>query len=190
MITEKLLHDIRDQFCIDWSGIHGISHWARVYEIGMKLAAHTGANTTVVQLFSVFHDSCRYSEGVDPRHGPRGAELAELLRFSHLAALTDEEFNLLHTACRLHTSAASHEDITVQTCFDSDRLDLGRVGNIPDPKLLCTKAAQSAEMISWALEKSQSVNLPVNIVSDIGGFRTADYRTGIVSRKQENSSCS
>lgn len=186
MITDKLLQDIREQFCIDWSGIHGIIHWSRVYEIGMRLAAHTGANTTVVQLFSVFHDSCRYNEGVDPRHGLRGAELAELLRSRHLAALTDEEFNLLHTACRLHTSAADHEDVTIQTCFDSDRLDLGRVGNIPNPKLLCTEAAKSEQMISWALENSRNGSVPENILSGIGDLKTADRRTFMVSRKQEN----
>ena len=163
MITEKLIDDIRKQFRIDWSGIHGISHWARVYEIGMKLADQTGANRTVVQLFSVFHDSCRYREGVDPRHGLRGAELAGTFRSTHLSSLTDEEFSLLCTACRLHTSAPDHENITIQTCFDSDRLDLGRVGNIPDPQLLCTEPAKSQEMISWALKNSETAALPDNI---------------------------
>ena len=156
MITPELITDIRNQFQINWHGIHGISHWARVYENGMKLADLTDANRTLVQLFSVFHDACRYSEGSDPRHGPRGAELAARYRTSHLKSLTDDEFELLFIACFLHTSAPTYDDITVQTCFDSDRLDLGRVGTLPDPRYLCTDDAKSPDMIAWALENSEA----------------------------------
>lgn len=160
MITKDILNDIRDQFQINWYGIHGVSHWSRVYDIGMRLTRMTGANIKVVQLFSVFHDACRYNEGSDPQHGPRGADLATRFRYRHLYNLTDEEFNLLQTACRLHTHAITHDDITVQTCFDSDRLDLGRVGTIPDPKYLCTDAAKSPEMIAWALDRSEQGVFP------------------------------
>ena len=125
-----------------------------MYDIGMKLAEYTGANKQVVQLFSLFHDSRRYSENLDPKHGPRGAELARQLREMHLSSLSEEEFGLLHTACSHHTNASSHEEITVQTCFDADRLDLTRVGIIRDPKYLCTNVAKSPEMISWAIKKS------------------------------------
>ncbi len=164
MITNELIADIRNQFHINWKGIHGISHWARVYDIGMKLADKTGANRKVVQLFSVFHDSQRYNESVDPDHGPRGAKLASQLRNAHLPSLTDREFDLLHAACCLHTKAASHKDITIQTCFDSDRLDLGRVGTIPKPQYLCTDAGKSEDMISWALKRSINCDIPDNII--------------------------
>ncbi len=164
MITKDLIRDIKNQFHINWSGIHGISHWTRVYDIGMRLAAQTGANKTVVQLFSVFHDSCRYNEGEDPQHGPRGGELARQYRNNHLQSLSEDEFDLLHTACRLHTSAPTHENITIQTCFDSDRLDLGRIGTIPDPKHLCTDQAKSSNMVSWALKNSESGKVPDNIL--------------------------
>jgi len=167
-ITRDLLRAIREQFAINWNGIHGISHWARVYEIGVRLAATTGANPTIVQLFSVFHDSCRHGEGTDPQHGPRGAELASHYRSTHLHFLTGDEFEMLHAACRLHTSALTHEDITVQTCFDSDRLDLGRVGTIPDPQYLCTDAAKSPEMISWALANSETGRIPDNVLGHFG----------------------
>jgi uncharacterized protein len=164
MITTDLLRDIKDQFLIDWSGIHGISHWARVYDIGMKLAVLTGANTRVVQLFSIFHDSGRQTDGSDPKHGLRGARLAERVRETHLRTLSGEDFDLLHTACCLHTSAPSHDNVTIRTCFDADRLDLGRVGTIPDPKYLCTDAAKSEGLISWALENCRSGKVPDNIL--------------------------
>lgn len=164
MITNNLIDEIKNQFHINWNGVHGISHWARVYDIGMKLAEHTGADKRVVQLFSLFHDSRRLNENLDPDHGLRGAELASQLRESYLSSLTEDEFKLLHTACSHHTDASSHQDITVQTCFDADRLDLARVGIIPDPKYLCTNAAKTSEIISWAIKKSINGEVPDNVL--------------------------
>jgi uncharacterized protein len=172
MITKDLITAIRSQFRLDWPGVHGISHWSRVYDIGMKLSDQTGAHRSVVQLFSIFHDSGRCSEGADPEHGLRGAELAQKYRNRYLRLLTSEEFDLLHTACRLHTSASTHEHITIQTCFDSDRLDLGRVGTIPDPKYLCTDAAKSADMISWALANSEAGRIPDNLLGNFASEST------------------
>ncbi len=164
LITSELITVIKEQFRINWSGIHGISHWARVFDNGMKLSEQTGANRKVVQLFSVFHDSRRHNEHLDPKHGPRGAELATRLRDNHFHLLTDEEFDLLHQACSLHTKAATHDNITVQTCFDSDRLDLGRVGTVPKAKYLCTDAAKSQEMIAWAHQRSIEGYVPDNVL--------------------------
>jgi len=163
MITNKLIAAIKKQFHIDWKGLHGISHWARVYSNGMRLSEHTGANIKVVQLFSVFHDSRRYNESKDDQHGPRGAELAVKLRENHFE-LSNEEFDLLYQACRLHTRAETHESITVQTCLDADRLDLGRVGILPEVKYLCTDAAKSQEMISWAYKRSLDGIIPDTVL--------------------------
>ena len=164
LIAPELITVIKEQFRINWNGIHGISHWARVFDNGMKLSEQTGANRKVVQLFSVFHDSRRHNEHLDPKHGPRGAELATRLRDNHFHLLTDEEFDLLHQACSLHTKAATHDNITVQTCFDSDRLDLGRVGKMPKAKYLCTDAGKSQEMIAWAHQRSIDGYVPDNVL--------------------------
>ena len=51
---------------------------------------------------------------------------------------TDEEFALLEKACRLHTTKHRTGNITVDICFDADRLDLARVGLDPNPKLMAT----------------------------------------------------
>jgi uncharacterized protein len=164
MISPELIIKIKSQIQINWSGAHGIMHWARVYNIGMKLAQRTGANQNVVRLFSIFHDSGRYNEHSDPKHGSRGAKLATQLRATYCPELADKEFELLHLACCLHTQAPTHEDITVQTCFDADRLDLGRVGKVPNPGLLCTDAAKSEKMIGWAYQKSVEKYIPDNVL--------------------------
>ncbi|NTV13147.1 MAG: hypothetical protein HGA96_04330 [Desulfobulbaceae bacterium] len=144
---------MRDQYALNLHGIHGIRHWGRVYSIGLRLAERTGANEDVVRLFAVFHDSRRLNDGKDNEHGPRGAELAESFRGKYFA-LPDADFELLILACNFHTVAKTHEDITVQTCFDADRLDLARVGKIPHPDYLCTDIAKSPDIISWATERS------------------------------------
>ena len=165
MITTEIIDAVRTNFMLDWHGIHGIRHWSRVYANGMRIAGGTSANIKVIQLFALFHDSCRLSEGSDPDHGPRSAELAGILR-GRLFHLNDDDFVLLDNACRYHTARMHDDDPTVAACFDADRLDLGRVGNRPDPDFLCTPQAREQETITWALKRSISDYLPANILAD------------------------
>jgi uncharacterized protein len=144
-----IIHAILEDYALPRDGTHGVGHWARVLENGLRLASATGASVEVVQLFAVFHDSRRVNENRDHGHGCRGAELAVELRGT-LFDLSDADFELLYEACAEHTDGLTEADITIQTCWDSDRLDLGRVGNSPDPRRLCTAAAKSAEMRKWA----------------------------------------
>ena len=112
----------------DPHGIHGPRHWATVERNGLYLAEFTGASPTLVSLFSLFHDSCRLDDGYDPEHGPRAAEYVFSLR-SELSVLVpdDGDFQLLLEACEGHTHITHHENPLIGTCWDADRLDLGRV---------------------------------------------------------------
>jgi uncharacterized protein len=121
----------------DRYSVHGPDHWRRVERNGCILAARSGANINVVRLFALFHDSRRENDGWDPDHGKRGAELASSMRGRHFD-LPDKDFELLHYACIWHTDEERHEDSTIGTCWDADRLDLGRVGMIPDPHYMST----------------------------------------------------
>ena len=109
----------------------------------------TGANTDVVRLFAIFHDSRRVNECTDCGHGQRGAELAAQLR-GDMFDLPDTEFQLLDAACAGHEHGMIDASVTVQTCWDADRLDLGRVGMRLDPTKLCTDAARQREIMRWA----------------------------------------
>ena len=130
-------------------GDHGVAHWARVLDNGLRLANVTGANIEVVQLFAVFHDCKRVKETSDPDHGRFAAEFAVELR-GQVFDLPDQTFGLLYRACAGHTHERTHLDITVQTCWDADRLDLGRVGVTPHARRLCTDAAKDPAMMKWA----------------------------------------
>jgi len=140
-IRNTLLDYIRPRFRLAWSGAHGLSHWERVEANGLSLAQETGANTLVVSLFALFHDACRWNEYDDAEHGLRGARLAEKLH-GKLFTATDQEMVLLTDACARHSDGHLAADVTVQTCWDADRLDLPRVGIQPLPQYLCTQAAR------------------------------------------------
>jgi uncharacterized protein len=153
IITPALMRKLRQDFALDWRGIHGVGHWGRVRTNGLKLAAATGANRRVVELFAVLHDSRRLNDGYDPGHGARGAANAAHLQ-GRFYDLDGEELDLLHQACSAHSDGLTDADVTVQVCWDADRLDLGRVGIEPSPARLCTQAARDPKMIAWAYRRS------------------------------------
>lgn len=152
-IGRALVEVLRSRFVLDWSGIHGAPHWARVRVNGLRLARLNGADPTVVELFAFIHDACREHDGHDPEHGARSAALAAELNGT-VFHLGRREARLLELACRDHSDGGTRADVTVQTCWDADRLDLGRVGIVPDPRRLCTRVARTPEVIEEAYQRS------------------------------------
>jgi uncharacterized protein len=124
---------VRREFVhIRWHGVHGSRHWARVRLHGLAIAAKTRASAPVVELFAFLHDARRQDEWGDPGHGARSAELVRELG-AQILGISREEEDLLAYACRHHSGGMVDADVTVQACWDADRLDPGRVGIIPDP---------------------------------------------------------
>ncbi|MBN1886906.1 MAG: hypothetical protein JW850_02915 [Thermoflexales bacterium] len=167
MISSHLIHTILTGYAQARDGIHGPIHWARVLENGLRLARLTGARIQVVQLFAVFHDAKRVTESLDHGHGQRGADYAASLR-GVLFDLSDQDFELLYAACRYHTDGLMEGDITLQTCWDADRLDLGRANIAPRPQRLCTQAAQDPDVIQWAEQRSRAGFVPPIIHGEWG----------------------
>lgn len=163
-LNRLLLRILEDQ-TTEWHGIHGLSHWGRVHSNGMMIAADSGAKIEVVELFAFFHDSQRVNDGYDKDHGLRGAQYARLLRGDYFE-LSDEDFEVLYEACRDHTDVAFHDNVTIQTCFDSDRLDLGRVAIYPDRNRLGTEIARDPNTIAACHHRAERAIVP-EIVSRI-----------------------
>lgn len=134
-IIEKLRRYVHAQWTL--GALHGIRHWDRVYENGLKLLS-PDVNPLVVGLFAYLHDSCRIDDGEDIYHGTRAADWIETLRNTFLKDISYEEVRLLQEACRLHTTVQSTGNPTIDACFDADRLDLWRVGIVPDPRKMAT----------------------------------------------------
>jgi uncharacterized protein len=154
LISQELFRHVQTQYTLSPTGIHGPAHWQRVCANGLRLAAVTGAAPEVVELFAYFHDACRQNDGRDPEHGPRAAVLVRSLQGA-LLYLREHDLEQLTYACEYHTRGLIEADVTVQTCWDADRLDLGRIGIRPRPECLCTAAARDPAVIEWAWENSQ-----------------------------------
>ena len=153
--TKLLLNRVVSQFQLGIHSPHGASHWGRVKTNGFEIAKYTeGANLEVIELFAFFHDSRRLNDGYDPDHGERAIAFSESLRGEYFD-LPDDDFELLSYACKHHTSGKTVGDITVQVCWDADRLDLGRVGVVPHPDYLCTDHAKRPDVIERALKRSR-----------------------------------
>jgi len=153
-ISDALLAVIRAEFALELDGVHGEGHWGRVRDNGLRLAECTGADTRVVEMFAYLHDVKRETNGFDREHGPRAAALVAALDAALIPVAVPAREQLIY-ACRWHTAGLTEGDITVQTCWDADRLDLGRVGIRPNPRLLCTAAARDPDTIDWAYHRSR-----------------------------------
>jgi uncharacterized protein len=154
LITPEFIDLIRAHYQLKWEGLHGFAHWQRVRENGLKLASLNGANPNIIEYFAFTHDSRRQNDGFDLEHGPRAAQfirdvLAPLIR------LDENDLELLIQACAGHTKSQVHDDLTVMTCWDADRLDLYRIGIRPNPQYLCTEAARDPQIIEWAMQRSE-----------------------------------
>ncbi len=147
----QLLKTILDQFKISRKGVHGPAHWARVRYHGLMIGAECGADLNVVELFAFLHDSQRLNEYSDPEHGARAADYATSLNGSFFN-LNAKQLDLLCAAMKGHSGGEVHSDPTIQTCWDADRLDLGRVGIKPDPYFLSSLAASRIQSaFEWSM---------------------------------------
>jgi len=94
-------------------------------------------------------ESCSVRDGRrDRQHALRGAAL----RAARSGQARPLRFPVI--AIRDHGAGLRDDDVTVLTCWDADRLDLGRVGIRPRAKELCTAVARNPQLMAWAYERS------------------------------------
>ena len=152
---DALLAEVRAGSTGIGSHIHGELHWRTVGANGLWLAeALDGADTYVIFLFALLHDSMRENDSVDPGHGPRAAAFARALHAEGLFPATTVQLETLQYACFEHTNGLVSDDPTVGCCWDADRLDLPRVGIQPDPARFSTARAHEGppmikELPTW-----------------------------------------
>ena len=147
---KKLLKILKNE-CPMESDIHGIDHFQRVEQLGSHLCGKNHADKTVVRYFAYLHDCMRIQDGEDERHGARAESFVQSLYAQGLLALSQQQKELLCYAVREHhLDNACSDDITIQTCWDADRLDLWRIDCRPDPERLFTDVAKKQETIDFA----------------------------------------
>ena len=131
------------RFCLGhWDSslgqMHGPEHWERVRVFAHLLSPKDGIDFMVTDAFAYLHDVERHDNLEDPQHGPRAAALVRRIRRTYLRYLNDSQVALLCKACEQHTAAQSTGEYIIDLCFDADRMDLPRVGIIPDPERMAT----------------------------------------------------
>lgn len=140
------------------SSVHGPRHWKNVHEAGELICAKTDADPAVVTCFAFFHDCCRLDDGEDLEHGPRAADMLPTIRNDVLPFLNDSQFDLLEQAIRYHTGGKASDDPTIGACWDSDRLDLGRVGIIPSALYMSTGVGRDIARLGSRMLYLESLN--------------------------------
>ncbi len=137
-----ILSLVEKEFRLGSDSIHGKRHWDHVWEFGQAIGKNNGADLTVVYLFSYLHDSKRVDESDDDGHGERAAVFVQELFAKRMLDVSGKQLGQLIFACRFHDKPCSRsDDVSIQTCWDADRLDLPRVGIKVDPTRLSTKEA-------------------------------------------------
>lgn len=147
---DALLAAVRLESPRHFSPLHGEPHWRAVAEAGLRLAdGDPAVDRSVLFLFALFHDSMRVNDHEDLGHGRRGAELAERFHGAHFQ-LGRRPLSTLLQACSDHSDVRRSDDPTIGACLDADRLNLWRVGTVPEPQYLSTPAALDEELREWS----------------------------------------
>jgi len=154
VISQPFIDFLARTYRLDHNGYHGLEHWMRVLINGRIIAAATDADLDVIEYFSVLHDVMREDEQKDIHHGNRATEFITQIRYDWVH-LTDHQFEQLLEAVQYHSFGRLSRDVTVQCCWDSDRLDLGRVGIRPNPTYLGTRVARDTNVLEEAYERSK-----------------------------------
>jgi len=147
IFSNIILYEIvAKQFKLNLSGEHGVRHWKRVYINALKIAKYYNIKSDVFELFALLHDSKREDENKDLKHGKRASLYAKKLIETLIISISKEDKKRLLFACSNHTKANKkaklYEDLVVQICLDADRLDIARVGIIPEEKYFSTNYAR------------------------------------------------
>lgn len=130
---------------------HGPRHWRDVARVGMRVGQDVGLDPDLFQLVFVFaavHDTQRLNEFDDPDHGQRAAEMLSQIKLRGVYA---DDRTRLKRAIELHDTDPSFKYTSldticvslVATCWDADRLTLGRVGIQPEREFMSTEAVRS-----------------------------------------------
>ena len=101
-LRRSMIPGVREQFRLEWQGIHGVPHWARVRCNGLAMARVNGARIDIVEWFALPHESQRFHDERDWHHGARGAESTREPN-SELLRLDWQGFVMLAFAVRHHS---------------------------------------------------------------------------------------
>ena len=154
VVQQNYIDFLAKTYRLSHNGDHGLEHWMRVLINGRLLAEGNGADIEVVEHFALVHDVMREDESLDLYHGPKAADFVKMIAGTWIR-LNEHQLHQLMNACRYHSVGRLDRDVTIQTCWDADRLDLGRVGITPKSLYLGSSLAKDHNFIEMACMRSK-----------------------------------
>lgn len=155
VLRAEVLDHLKSVFRLDWHGIHGLPHWARVMRYGLRIAQREGGDLWVAAWFAVLHDHQRWNEGRDRDHGVRAADAMDAIGdHGWFADLNAGQLDLIGEAIRHHSDGWVHSNPSIGACWDADRLDLVRLGIAPSQGLLSTNTAKKMASVNLSTKSS------------------------------------
>lgn len=129
---------------------HGITHWQHVEAFGLLMQEKCpAADKEVIRWFAYLHDSMRGNDEYNTEHGLAAAKFINKIRKTFLKDLSDNQIKLLKLACKYHTVRRKTDNLTVNICFDADRLDLPRVGIKPEVRRMASEVGRELALIPY-----------------------------------------
>lgn len=134
------------EFKLEPRSDHGPDHWEKVERNTLILSKGMDEKEILTcRLFAILHDCKREDEFDDPEHGYRAARfVSKALEKPIRDSIGADNYKRLLEALRHHNEASISDDPVIGCCWDADRLDLLRVGIIPDKNLLSTKQGKKS----------------------------------------------
>lgn len=154
-MIQQILEKIKSDTTSNRQSIHGDGHWWRVSQLGKLIAQKEQIPERIPVLFGYFHDCQRLNDTHDPEHGPRAAQYVADFP-PELLGLSGAEANQLMLACHYHTHECETDYPVIHACWDADRLDLTRIGALPDPNRLFTDTAKQMALDIRAKHQNRS----------------------------------
>lgn len=148
-VAEQACFIALQEFKLDaTSRIHGRPHWDAVWVNAKAIVAkmETGADLTMLAWFAYLHDCKRENDKADPRHGQRASDFAKAAWLRGELPMSVDDLDDLRYALAFHSSGfklAPKRPLWVRVAWDADRLDLPRVGIIPERKRMATTVGAS-----------------------------------------------
>jgi uncharacterized protein len=151
------------------STLHGPTHWARVHMFAKALLTReqvpADAQTCVV-LFAWLHDLAREDDEGTRTHAVDGAAQVDRILPAIGEDLSPDQREVVRGAINYHSDGMVAREaveaglfahvawpadvviLAVGCCWDADRLDLPRVGIVPDPSLMSTASWRAVQALS------------------------------------------
>jgi uncharacterized protein len=141
------------------SQIHGPAHWSRVRRFGALLAereALPDVARTCIEIFAWVHDLARENDDGGNQHAIDGAVAIDQIVPAVFDEVLPDQMETLRSAIRYHSDGMTAQQAfeagllpgvawqrellvaTIGCCWDADRLDLPRVGIVPDARFMST----------------------------------------------------